>query len=179
MIKKMILLAMVVGALVAFAAPSMAGAAQLTQPAGTRVTIGTTVVGTSTNVEMTMNSGIILKCEKVTVNGIVNKNNGKEVEVDMDGEHDAATNCITQLGPIAIDPTLINIKASGAGPGTASFSLNETGLCEEASGASSVTWNGTDTIHITATFSGGCGESELHGDFTLETTTGVAVIAET
>lgn len=179
MIKKMTLLAMVVGAVAAFAAPGMASAAKLTQPANTLVPVGTTIVGTSVNTETTLKSGITLKCAKVTVNGIVEKNNGKEVEVVMDGANDTATTCTSQLGPVSVDPTLNFIKGSGAGPGTASFLFNATGLCEETSGASEVTWNGTDVIHIKATVNGGCGEGELHGDFTLETTTGVAIIAET
>jgi hypothetical protein len=179
MIKKLKLLAMVAGAPAVLAFPSMAGAAQLTQPAGTRVPIGTVVFGTSTNT-VTNVGAFTLKCEKVTIGGVVKANNGKEWDITMhEPSIDSTKNCqLVGVGAINIDPTLRDIKAAGAGPGTAEFEFNAEGLCEEASVMSEVTWTGTDVIDIKAAVNGGCGKGNLLGDFTLETTAGLPIVAE-
>ncbi|MBS1680030.1 MAG: hypothetical protein JST08_21895 [Actinobacteria bacterium] len=181
MIKKLSLLAMVVGAVAAFAAPGVANAAKLTMPANTLVPKGTTITGTSTNTVTETTLGKIT-CKEVMVSGNVEKNTGTEVEVKTDATAGAntATGCeIVGLGAVTIDPTLTNITASGAGPGTAAFTFNVTGICEAKSTTSEVTWFGTNKLHITAGVAE-CGTGGLTGDFTLETKEGGGeVIAET
>jgi hypothetical protein len=179
MIKKMTLLAMVVGAVAAFAAPGMANAAKLTQPKGTLVPVGTTLVGTSSNTVSVTTLGTI-KCKKVTIFGIVEVNNGTTVTIGMDSTADKAEECeVVGLGGVTIHPTLTTIHAENAGPGTASFDFEVVGLCKaESNGTSEVTWNGTDVIKIKAGLKN-CGTGSLTGEFTLETTAGVGIIAET
>jgi hypothetical protein len=101
----------------------------------------------------------------------------------MDGTNDTATGCEleTVLGasPVSITPTFEGLKASGTGPGHAAFTFNVAGICTAAAAesGSTVTWNGTDVIHITAAVTGSCGNGTLNGDFTLFNGEG-SVIAE-
>lgn len=177
MVKKLTLLAMAIGALVALAAPSMAGAAQLTNGGEELLPTGTTISATSTNTVTKTTLGEI-KCQHVEIHGIVAENGGS-VSVSMDGANDTATNCeIVGLGKVAIDPTFEGLAASGSGPGTAAFTFNVTGLCTSTSGASEVTWNGTDVIHIKAAVGGSCGTGTLNGDFTVTDDEGNPVIVE-
>jgi hypothetical protein len=180
MIKKVTLLAVAATACAAFAAPGMASAAKLTQPAGTLISKGTTIVGTSTNTIMRSTLGET-KCKKVTFNGIVKKNDGTTVEIEMDGANDKAETCeIIGLGAVGIDPTLTSILATASGPGAISWDFTETGICEASSTTSpdKVTWNGTSVVHVEVGFSG-CGTGTLTADFSLATTKGVGIIAET
>jgi hypothetical protein len=178
-VKKLMLLVIAVCALSALVAPGLTYAAKLTQPAGTLVPKGTTLVGTSTNVITKTTLGEI-KCKKVTINALVEVNNGNTFVLVMDGAKDKAQECeVVGVGAVTISPTFTEIVAAGAGPGTIGFDFTVTGLCTAMSvSPTSVTWTGTSVIHISAGISG-CGTGTLTGDVSLETTSGAAVIAET
>lgn len=168
MLKKMTLLAMAVGALLAFSIPAAASAAELT---GAKV--GDTITATSVNAETTIPGGKILKCKHVAVNGIVTVNSGGVVAVAMDGANDTASECdVDGVGTI-VRPTFEGLELEGeAGEAAFSFEvLTAGGFCPVSSAASEVTWTtGTDSVHIVAAVvpgKEGCPGGELHGDFTL------------
>lgn len=81
MLKKMMLLAMAVGALVALAAPAMASAVTLTDEHGNAVPVGTIVTATSANSETTA-GGNVIACEEVDITGEVTENNGPHVTIE-------------------------------------------------------------------------------------------------
>jgi hypothetical protein len=160
------LIAMAFGAL-----PAMASAApQLTNSNGTTVAVGTTLTATSTDATTTFPSlGITLTCEKVTVNGIVQKNNGTEVEVSMDEAGvDSATGCKANGTPVEIKPTLTTIKLT-ASTKTAlfDFSAPSLGLSESSDATVSYTGPCAKSIHVAGSVTGTASGS-FTGDFTIE-----------
>jgi hypothetical protein len=176
----MVPLALSVAALVAFAVPTVAGAAQLTNEKGEN--IGGTMSMTSTNTVMVTSLGT-LRCEHVEFSGVVATNGGGGVAIGMDGTNDTMSGCALETvlvtSKVSITPTFETLKASGTGPGHVSFTFNEAGICTAAAteAGSTVTWNGTDVIHITAATTGSCGNGTVHADFTLFNGDG-SVIAE-
>jgi hypothetical protein len=170
MAKKLTLLAMVVGALVAFAIPAMASASELTG-AG----VGSIVTGTSTNAKTKTSLGT-LTCEKVVINTKVTAN-GPTVTAEQSG---AGTTSVCKLGANSISITNIEVKtlsAKSATSGTANFAFQAdlpggllcsyaskegTTPVEYTSGGSSIKVAGTLTATPAA-----CGTATFEGDFAL------------
>lgn len=181
MLKKMMLLALSIGALIAFAVPAAASAARLTDANGL-VPVETTITATSTNAITHLAIGVTLECEHVEIHGIVTVNALGIVEVSMDEEgSDSATGCVVNAGgtktPTTVAATFESLNAEGTGPGTASFSFVTPECTEATTGASNeVTWNGTDVISITAAVNGTCGPGTLTGTFTVTDSNGPVTV---
>ena len=177
MAKKLTLLTMAIGAMLALAIPAMASASSLTMPEKTLVPVGTAIQGTSTDVVTTTSLGN-LKCEKVTVNGKVTKNNGTEVEGTANGAS-TSSNCFFKTNPIAIkNITLNNIKSTTIGSGTASLSFEAEVKpgelnCKYSGSAVPFTYtSGTDSLLLSGGLTASpaaCGTASIKGNFTLET----------
>lgn len=179
MIKKLTLLAAAV-AVVALAVPAMAGASQLTMPAGTTVPVETKITGTSTNAVTTTSIGE-LKCAKVVLNGEVTKNNGTEVAGVGIGTG-TTTTCTDEGASINItNVTLTSLASSTSGSGTAAFSfqadLPVVGTCTYTATAAPFTYvsgaNPAELKFTKATLTASpsaCGTAKLDGEFKLETT---------
>lgn len=133
---KKIIGAVIAVALVAFAAvPALASASPvLTNPPGTAVPVGTAIVGTNIgNTVMTTSLGNI-ECQKSTVTGKVTKNNGTEIEGNIEsasftgsGSGGACTTAF--LGDVTVTPKKLPwcLKAN-AKIGTDKFNLTS-GAC--------------------------------------------------
>jgi hypothetical protein len=193
MLKKIMLLALAVGALVAFAAPATAGAHELTNEAEETLATGTTITGVSHNTTMTLPENRDIVCETVTIHGIVEVNNGSTVKVVDDPEGaDTAETChllvtnppgtVVATIPLTFTPTFeeLHLSTGEGATNTVRFSFlmhiplsgGGTFTCQEESGASTVTLTtGTNVIHASSVIrseSPGCfQESEMHGSFAL------------
>lgn len=175
-------LSLVIGfiAMAFVALPAMASAApQLTSPPGTTVPIGTTLTATSTNAKTVLGS-TILTCEKVAIHGIIKKNSGTEVEVEMESTKvDTATGCkVNGVFPVTIEPTLSGIKLTGSSK-TAEFEFVAPGLELVESSKATVTYTGpcAKTIHVAGPVTGSA-SGTFTGDFTIENTKGEEVCVD-
>ena len=180
--KKLTLLAMAIGALLAFAIPAAASAAtgQLTEN-GVPLKTGATFLATSTNVTTTTEAGK-LSCEKVTLDLIVSSNSSSGSAASGSG---TSSGCLLEGVNIPVNITTITIKSitlsSTGGKATFSFTFDSEGAklkdCTITGTNVPVTWTpGTDTVHIAGSVVGsgsGCPTSgTIAGDFTLETADG-------
>jgi hypothetical protein len=185
MTKKLTLLAMVAGALVAFAIPAMASASSLTQPAGTLVPVGSVVTAVSTNAKMKTSLGT-LTCEKWTVNTQVTKNSGSGTVTAV--QSGAGTTSVCKLGSSGLIFTNVkfnslSVTSPTAGSANFSYEIDFSGLtCKYAStsGATPVTYtSGGSSIHVggplTAT-PASCGTSTFEADFALSRTASPVII---
>lgn len=185
MIKKTMLLAISVGALVAFAAPTAASAQQLLEN-GTPLAKGAEFTATSTNLVTTTAAGT-LECVNVTIHAEV-KNN-KATTSEAVSKSVTTTNCVTTT-PESVPTTItaasanFHLEPSGVGTAGATFiaDIGPSLQCHFASTtpALGITYTtNTDSVHVEGTLVGtgvGCPSSgTIHGDFTLETSNGTAI----
>jgi hypothetical protein len=179
-------------ALLAFAVPTMASAAKLTE-GGKLVEPGTAILGTGSNVELNSNLLGSIICEKITLKGTVTKNNGTEVEGSGENKEPGTTNCKNGVKPVKV--TSVNLKklfVKSATEATGSFETT-IDIGKEPETVIECTFTGenipgsfvneTDTVSFnTTTFSvkgsAACGNAKLKGSFTLETTNGTPVILD-
>jgi hypothetical protein len=186
MLKKMMLLAISVGALVAFAAPAVAQAQELYELEGKvhkPLAVGVEVTATSTNLITHTPLGT-LECTKVTIHGIVAKNETNTAHI--------SNNSITVEGcnTTITDPTVgtITILANKTGlahSATFEADLSPTLTCHYAGNIPFTYAHDTDVLTVDSTteqFTGSpanpCGNGRMTGSFTLETSNGVAVFME-
>lgn len=173
MLKKMMLLALSVAALVAFAAPAMAQADELVDSEGP-LPIGAEVTATSTNL-VTKSALGELKCTFVTIHAEVAEN-GPSIHLN-----DLAT---TTAGcNVAItNPTAGTITLEGGTGLATGATFVAAGACDfagnipfsYATGTSSLTVTGTNQLSAPSP----CGTATMSGSFNLETSGGEAVTIE-
>jgi len=166
MIKRLVLLAMAVGALVAFAAPAMAQADELYEESigvKTPLKIGSEITLTSTNLKTTLFFGT-LTCEKVTIHEEVTKNGpttitGKERSTTAEGCNRTIT-----------DPTFGSASLSG-GTGSTGWKFVLEGLCTYTGSVPFKYTTNTNEVTVTGTsqLSSACGSATVSASFTLET----------
>lgn len=199
MFKKMTLLAMAVGALVAFAAPAVAQANVYLyeiNAAEEEVVLGNNagVTATSTDLVTTLEGGGQLECELVTLHLQVQTNGQNHVVLKQLGEA-TTTNCKLNVGTLLsatiTDGTLgtgigqehkitINTWGTGTTGGHFKADIPAAGLeCELDGSVHVLGTNGTDILHVgpsalTATGTG-CHNGTIEGSFTTETSNGTPV----
>ena len=171
---------MALGALLALAIPAMASASQLTS-GGKAVAVGTVIRATSSNATTDTSAGT-LTCVSVSVDGKVTKNSGGESTATTSGE---GTTSGCKLGETAVtitDPTLLGLTLINGTTGSASltFVADIGALKCHFSGTVPATYvPKSGVLHLAGTLVGsgaGCPTSgSFMGDFSLETTAGVAV----
>lgn len=163
MIKKMMLLAMAVGALLAFAGPAMAQADVLSDSEGD-LPIGAEVTATSTDLVTEVPGLPTLECALVTIHGDVVANGPvieiEETETTVNGCNLPITN------PASGDITI------GGGVGIASEStFVAAGICHFTGNIPFSYETNSDTLTITGEeqLTSACGNGTMSGSFTLET----------
>jgi hypothetical protein len=182
MAKKLSLLLAAV-AVLAFAIPSMASAAEATLPAGTLAPVGTEITATGKNVTLNLSTLGNITCATLNLNGKITKNDGTTVEGS--GETSAPTQSGCNNGaerPITVTRTVITrLRASGTGSGTKSAVVAFSTVWDFPAG---VVCNFTGT-NVAGTYvsgtnvlkfanatgissTGGCGTAKLTGEFALE-----------
>lgn len=192
MLKKMMLLALSVGALVAFAAPAAAQANVRLTENGTALANGAEITATSTNLVTETVGGGTLICEKVTLHLEVVENGLTHVELKQLGAA-TTTNC-TASG--VLPATIFNggvtenitINTWGTSNTNATFlskvyfDAEHTQLAQECDYAGTfhivpVGPSDTDTIKVTESplTAPGCENAHIEGTFTLETSGGAEV----
>ena len=186
MFKKLTLLAMAVGALVAFAAPAAANAQLLTSE-GVAVPVGTDITATSTNLQTTTEQGI-LECAKVTIHAKVTANTAETSAAESTAV--TTEGCVTNVGfttfPTNIPTASADLHLEGGGVGTAlatfvaEIETPEATLTCHFEGEPALGYeSGTDVLGVRGGMAGsgaGCAEAgEIHGEFTLETEGGEPV----
>ena len=197
MLKKMMLLAMAVGAFAAFVAPSVASAQLLTDPIGKPLKVGAKITATSTNLVTTTVLGD-LTCGKVTIHAIVTENKGSTSAAQSELGGVTTENCDLLTTPsLVVDPATIteasanfHIAKAGVGTTNATFIADlyanaqkhleniPFAVCHEE-GTPGLTYvPGTDVLTVKGALSGPCGAAEIHGGFTLETMDGTPVIID-
>jgi hypothetical protein len=151
----------------AFAAvPAMASAAGVYSPAKTLIKVGTSITFKSTNATQVLNGIGTLSCTNWEFYGIVEKNNGVEVEIGPDGTPSAkAEGCNLNGVRTAYGPWLTSMVLTNAG-NKVSFGFTAPGWSE--SSTSTVTYAGPATNFrvsgpLTGTLSG-----TFTGDFTAK-----------
>jgi hypothetical protein len=168
-------------AVVAFAVPTFASAAELTD-GGAALPVGSELTGTSTDAETETPLGT-LTCGKVTVGGRVTQNSGGTVAGVGNGES-STTSCV--IDPEKQGITIENIQLTGisatsptSGSASFSFKANVPGLPEGCVFSGTVPGtcsSGTDTLFVNGTGLEGtpsiCGENgevTFRGHFALTT----------
>jgi hypothetical protein len=185
MIRRLALIASVLGALVAYVAPAVASAApSLTMPVGTLVPKGTDFVAVSTNTVFTDVLGSHT-CEAWTFSAEVTENSGTKIEGVGAGE---GTSVGCRLGSSVVTVTRINLlklssTVAGHGTMTVSFTEDLPGLTcsyESESGGTPFTYvAAASSIHVSGTLKGtpaACGPEKVTGDFALAKKTGSLII---
>ena len=175
MFKKLTLLAIAVGAVVALAAPAVASASAITTEEEKLVEVGSILEGTSTNLTLETELGLV-QCADSHVTSEVTLNNGENFETE--GTGGSAKECTLgeeESSTSIEDTTWRNFRSSTTGTGEISmtFIMNTpSGKCHyETEEAVFHYKNGSDVITITATIveptTPGCSEVVLSGDFTI------------
>ena len=187
MAKKLMLLGMAVVAFAALALPAVASAAPaLTEPAGTLVPKGATIVGTSTN-STTVTSAGTLTCAKVTVTGEVTENTGSSVKGVAKGEGKTEGCKLGSSSLTITDPTLLAISSNTPGKGVVSltFIADLFGIpCHFVGNNLPFTYtSGSDSMSIAGTLTGTSGfpcpsSGSFSGTYTLETSNGTPLILD-
>jgi hypothetical protein len=166
-------------AVVAFAVPSMASAAQITG-----VGVGGHVVGRS-NDTFTFTSIGTLECEEVVIEGEITANSGGTVAANGIGTGETF-NCFSEGEPILItDATLLNLHTTGPANGTVGLTfeadLPVVGTCHYGGTVALTYVSGSDELHIEGPLTASpaaCGTAEIEGDFTIEKAGGGAVVLD-
>lgn len=192
MLKRMMLMALSVGMLIAFAAPAAQGNVFLAK-GGDKLSPGDLVTATSTNLLVKQTDGASLICTKYTLHFEVVSNGGLE-HVELEQTQTATTSHCTANG--VLPATVQN------GGVTQNITFDTWGTANVASTAVYSTWlnaahtmlaatpcdyagtlhieglaSGNDSIRVnkSALTAAGCKEAHVEGTFTLETSTGGSV----
>jgi hypothetical protein len=166
MIKKLMLLAMAVCALAAFAAPAIAQADELVETVGGEpvpLEVGAEITLTSTNL-VTVGSIGTLECELVTIHGEVTENGpvieGEEISTSVSG-------CNHNIS----DPTAGDVSLSG-GTGSSTGTKFVVDFFCTFTGSIPFEYSApTDEVVVTGSnqLSSGCGSGTMSGSFNIET----------
>jgi hypothetical protein len=173
MIKKLMLLAMALSAMVAFAAPAVAQADELYEESGP-LSLGAEITLTSTNLKTVTPLGT-LECEKVTIHGEVTQNGpttitGKELST-------ALANCNKTI----TDPTAGTVSLSGGTGSTTGTKFIAEGFCTYTGSIPFSYETDSDVVtvtgkeQLTGSPSFPCGKGTMSGSFTIETKDGTPV----
>jgi hypothetical protein len=177
MMKKLTLLAMAVGALLAFAIPAAASAnVTLTNENEEAVSVGTKVTATSTNTTTTTANGQ-LSCPKVIIQGEVTTN-GSDVGIkSLSTTTEGQCRFAGMFDATITNPAVGDITLTTGGVGTiasATFvsDIPAVGLtCHFSSGSLGISWNSTGVAVSKGALAGtgtGCPtKGEITGSFTL------------
>jgi hypothetical protein len=188
MLKKMTLLAISVGALVAVAAPAMAQAQQLYELNGKQhvALVGSSdptkapkITATSTNLVTTTPLGS-LTCTKVTIHGLVTKNTANEVEISNNVV--TVEGCNHEITPATVGSiTIVKSETLGVAH-DATFVVDHgchfTGDIPFDYAHDTDVLTVTGSNQLTGTPSSPCGTGSMTGSFTLETSDGTTVFME-
>jgi hypothetical protein len=171
MIKKMMLLALAVGALVAFAAPA-AQADELYEEESGALEVGAEVTATSTNLTQTWTGvGKTLTCQEVILHLGVDENGPESIHL--------STLAATSIGCSApFSKVTSGTITLGGGTGLATgWTFLASGVCDFAGNIPLSYATNSDVLNITGTsqLNGNCGPSDMTGSFTLTTGTGTPV----
>jgi hypothetical protein len=191
MAKKLSLLIAAI-AVLAFAVPSMASAAEATCPAGTKCPVGTEITGAGTNINLTSSTLGEINCESLTLKGAITKNDGTTVEGSGNNVSPTQAGCFNKEKSRPVTVTEVNLtslvaseaaKAGSSRNGTVSFTatvdLPAGIVCKftgtkvpgtYVSGANPAVLSFNKGAGITST--GGCGTATLDGSFKLSKTSG-------
>lgn len=196
MIKKLTLLAMAVGALVAFAVPAMASAdVRITDGSGNPLSVNDTITAVSTNAQTVTGAGTLV-CSEVHLGVVVTQNDEETVKLSDDtSTPGAASGCKVKENnlPVTVTPTIEEIHITTGGTKTATFRfiahLGGVGgpQCEyKTNPAKGKEVNlsyesGSSTIHAEGTLEGSgvapCSASAaFSGDFALSREGGIALM---
>lgn len=203
MLKKMMLLALSVGALLAFAAPAAQANVALLEN-GAALEEGEGVTLTSENLVTTVGAGRTLQCKKVTFHFEVVTNGPEHVVLgkvgggtgNNEGTTEGCTATIAGLGTfpaVITDPTVPNevtINTTGTGTFTAQFTSDVAALglnnCTLEGNVHVQGTDNTDILHVgpskltrTAGSPENCSpEGSIAGSFTAETSNGTPVVID-
>lgn len=181
-IKKMMLLALSVGALVAFAVPAVAQAAELKEN-GVKLGLHSLVTATSTNLETTTAGGALF-CAKTTIHGEITNAGGPGKEVRITPSSTTVESCeITGVGPVAVTNPSVGVIGFAGGTGSAASATFIADIPQEChfAGAVGFTYvNGSSTFSVPGSVLAGTGsgcppEGTIAGSFSLETSNGTPV----
>jgi hypothetical protein len=184
MIRKMMLLAVSVGALVALAAPAVAQATELKE-GNKKLAVGSEVTATSTNLKTTTSQGT-LACELVTLHATVAQNGPGNVIIEPVVTTTAECHILTPATHAATitEPTVGTITiGGGVGSASATFiaDIPDFELECHFSGAVGFTYvAGTGVLSVPGSPLAGSGTNcpaagTIEGSFTLETANGSPV----
>lgn len=192
-IKKMLLLASMALAAIAFAAPVAAQAnVQLTEPSGTPLKVNDRVTVTSTDLRTTVGENT-LECGLVTLHYRVAENGPNHVTLNPTAAHNANTeNCVTVTPFGTFENHISNagtgqvtIDTSGTAEVPSTFTSETTTPfgpqhCEYAGAVHLQGTSGTDIVHIgpSPLASPTCEEGTIHGTGTVERSNGQPVIID-
>jgi hypothetical protein len=184
-------------AVLAFAVPSIASASEATLPAGTRAPVGTKIVGTGTDVILQSSLLGKITCSTLNLNGEITKNDGTTVEGSGANVSPTQSGCVN--GEKAVNVTEVEVtklfsttteneKHEKVLTSTASFVAHvdvgpELKCVFTGTNVPFTFTSGTDTITFTSAAGvvgvpAACGTAKLTASFTLESTTGVALILD-
>lgn len=190
MFKKITVLAISVGALVAFAVPAAAQAnIQLTE-GGTALSTGAKITATSTNLKTQTANGT-LECAKVTLHFEVDANGPNQVVLDPEGQA-GTEGCVLNVGIAKLPTTItdgtvlqnLTLNTTGAGTTSATFVSDVPAAeltCHFEGGVSAQAGaSGTSILNVGPSILTGEGEGcpeegTISGTFNAETANGTAV----
>ena len=191
MLKKLTLLAMAIAAFAALVAPTFASAADssvIEMPSGTPLTVGTAILGTSTNTVTSVAGLGNLTCPTVTLSGKITENTGTTVNGTATGstsgqceiqKSDGGKENISITNIVLSELMTTGTVTAGVGTADAAFSFSAVipsiGTCNfktpmTVTGVPATYANGGSTITIIAgTVQSACGTGALSGTFSLTT----------
>jgi hypothetical protein len=171
-------------AVLAFAVPTGASAAQLTNGSGEALPVGSMITGRSNDFTVFTSIGT-LECEEVVVHGEVTKNSGGSFEGVGKGAGETF-NCSSEGEAITItDYTLLFFRGTGPSNGsmgvTFEADLPVVGTCHYQGTVPAAYIAGTDVIHYFGTITASpaaCGIAEVEGLTTLERSGGGIILID-
>jgi hypothetical protein len=171
MLKKMMLLALSVGALVAFAAPAAAQADELYEEIEGPLEFGAEVTARSINtIIVATQLGVTVECSEVIFHLRVQEN-GPEIELSPTAEPVTTFGCSTAITN-ATPGTVTLSEGQGTATG-ATFLI--AGVCDYSGSIAFNYQTESDQLIAFSTLFGNCGFGHLDGVFTLETRTGTPI----
>ena len=166
-------------AVIAFAVPTFANAASVTQPGGEETSTGTVLTGVSHNTVTETALGE-LSCEVVSIKALLTHNSGGLVTAEQSGAGSTSGCLLEGEFPVTItNPTLKSLTAEGGATGTRKIVLSfEADLpgsitCHFEGTVSFSYVTGASSFHMGGTLNGGvCGSATISGDYALSDAAG-------
>lgn len=179
MFKKLTMLAMAVGALLAFAIPAVASAnVTLTDESGAAVEVGTEITATSTNTTTVTANGS-LTCPKVIIHGELTSNGSDVAIKSLSTTTEGQCKFGGLINTTITSPAVGNITLTTGGSGTIASTtfVSDIGApvnlsCHFSSGSLGISWTSTGVSvskgGLTGTGTGCPSKGEISGEFSLE-----------